>query len=175
MLSKTRILMQEMEKQSTRTGQCEMNSWASKITLDIIGNSLMYKEFDSLRTEHQPVNEAFEQLTTASPMSTIHYMLHFILPKFVMVRLPTAFNRMVLRNTKLIRSVCAEGLDAAVAHNRVEKHSESSKQQKGSEILQSILNDPQTNRTEIIDQMLTFLGAGHETTATSVRLIICLM
>ncbi|KAK4503257.1 hypothetical protein PRZ48_006685 [Zasmidium cellare] len=167
MLSKTRIMMQEMEKQCTLTGKCEMNSWGSKVTLDIIGNSLMYKDFDALRTEHQPVNEAFEELTAVSPDTTIHYLLSFVLPGFILSRLPTATNRLVDRNSQVIINACAEGLDAAIADNKVVQ-GHGSKQQRGSEILQSILSDSQTTRTEIIDQMRTFLGAGHETTATSI-------
>lgn len=167
MLAKTKIMMMRMEEQAIREGRCEVSSWASKATLDIIGPSLMSQDFDALRSDRQPVNESFTELTAVDSGQTIHFIASMFLPKAVVAMLPTKTNRMIERNVKVIRNACSDSLDA--------RGSVTEKATVGSEILTSVLQDPQADRREVIDQMITFLGAGHETTATSVAWAVHLL
>ncbi|KAB8356621.1 hypothetical protein FH972_024199 [Carpinus fangiana] len=162
MLTKTDLLISKMENDVKETGKCEVSTWASKVTLDIIGTTLMSKDFDSLNVAYQPVNDAFTKLTSASPGQTFHFALGLLLPKAVVASIPSATNKMLRINNKIVRGTCESSLSKLYA-SKSEIKSETD-----TDILDSIVKDPLASRTEIIDQMITFLGAGHETTATSI-------
>lgn len=167
MLAKTRIMIACMEEQMSRDGKVEVSAWASKATLDIIGHSLMSQDFDALRTDHQPVHDAFADLTQPSTGLTQHLIWSMWLPKAVVEMLPTATNAKTERNVKIIRGVCLDSLNG--------REKSTTKSTVGSEILTSILEDKEADREEVIGQMMNFLGAGHETTATSVAWAVHLL
>ncbi|KAK4508759.1 hypothetical protein PRZ48_002498 [Zasmidium cellare] len=170
MLLKTGILLKNMEKQIHQAPEhgVDINDWASKVTLDIIGAALMSKDYDSLNKEHQPVNEAFGALTRASPGMTQLFMLNLVLPQWLVCALPTATNATVKKHVRTVRESCEASL--AELKNQMKEGTHD-----GSDILTSIVADPDASHTEVIDQMITFLGAGHETTAASIAWVTHLL
>lgn len=171
MLRKADVLVRNLALEDERRGSSGVDicEWASKVTLDIIGHALMSQEFDALNTEKQPLNEAFAKLMTATPGVTAHFAQGLVLPRWIVTRLPTATARMVKRESTFVRSE-VEGSLATIFENvkKTGKYNET-------DILSSIIADPSTSRTEVVDQLLTFLAAGHETTSTSIAWVTHLL
>lgn len=172
MLEKTNLMLRRMEEQVAQDGKVDITGWASKVTLDIIGPALMAKDFNSLEEQHQPVHEAFARLTTASAVQTFLFGLGMLLPSAIVVRMPFKANRTASDDQKIVRQACEATLDKEFP---VDEKPDSASSYRSSDILTTIVRDPHSTRRETVDQMITFLAAGHETTATTVAWVTHLL
>jgi len=161
MWDKTQILLDRLQQEGEAQGWSEISHWASRLTLDIIGPAALSRDFSTLTTEDDPVAEAFGELLDPSPELVTFMVSNMFLPQWLATRLPVRANRLIRDHCTRLRHLCRTILD--------EKHDSMKQAEEGKEddILQHIIASGEFTDEEVIDQMLTFLAAGHETTASA--------
>ncbi|KAK2590019.1 hypothetical protein QQS21_012297 [Conoideocrella luteorostrata] len=153
--------------------EMEVGAWASRCTLDVIGTAGLGKDFDAIHDEHNELVDTYMTLSHPSRTDRLLMVLaeitgHFIPVEPLMnyVLLPRV--REVLRSAKIVRDVCRDVI-----------HAKKQKLDKGKlddvDIVSVALKSGVFAETELIDQMMTFLGAGHETTGSALTWAIYAM
>ncbi|KAF2859481.1 cytochrome P450 [Piedraia hortae CBS 480.64] len=161
------VLFWQKAKQSTgaiaasaRSGKPQSTyEWASRVTLDIIGQSGMGYDFDSLTTPDTELLRTYRILfeedipllrwTIIGVKFPVKAAFALPLPEFVAAR----------RAASAIR---------AFAHEQVQQKRAKKSYEKDVDILSIAMRSGQFTDDDCVDQMMTFLAAGHETTASAV-------
>lgn len=137
----------------------EVNGWASRATLDIIGVAGMGRDFGSLQDESNPLNITYRSLFKPSRIRVVINILNILLPPWIVRRLPLARNDVIKNASDTIKRTCFELIQQkklAMAKDTAEK-----------DILSVALDSGGFSDEELVNQMMTFLAAGHETTASA--------
>ena len=134
--------------------------WASRATLDIIGEAGMGKTFGAIENEHGELVKIYETITTPSSMAKVMQLLNLLLPFWVVALLPVKRNNEMRDATRSLRRVCRSMI--AEKHERLREGKQS-----GIDILSIAIESGGFSDENLVDQMMTFLAAGHETTATA--------
>lgn len=157
----------EKELSETNDNVIQVRNWASRATLDIVGIAGMDYDFDSL---HHPQNSLTQQyhrlLTEPSAAMKIIFLLGLMTNSVKLVQsLPVKQNKDIAEASKVIRSTALRVIRA-----KKEKHEKDPTSQAGVDIISIALkhSDVFTDQN-LVDQMMTFIGAGHETTATALQ------
>ncbi|PWY76927.1 cytochrome P450 [Aspergillus eucalypticola CBS 122712] len=155
----------EKEQQNTRlacdesppsTGVLDIAEWANRATLDMIGIAGMGRDLG--------------QSTTRTRTCAIFLaILRLLLSNWLVNRLPLRRNKEIERAVRTIRGVCAE-----LIHQKPKYLSENSNLEHR-DILSVALQNGGFSEEGLIDQLVTFLAAGHETTATAFTWAIYLL
>ncbi|KAK2807026.1 hypothetical protein FQN50_005600 [Emmonsiellopsis sp. PD_5] len=177
MWQKTNMLLGELEKEirahpwedksgSTQgqAGKVEMSEWGSRLTLDIIGPAAMGRDFQSLQASTHAVADAFMSILEPTKEKIAFLGVNVILPQWFTRRLPWKLNQVVEENIGFLRRLCLEIVQekkAALASNKF------TAEDLESDILGTMMVGGDFTDDELVDQMLTFLAAGHETTASA--------
>ncbi|KAI0872857.1 cytochrome P450 [Hypoxylon argillaceum] len=144
----------------------DINEWASKTTLDIILVAGIGQNIDSVRGEdsnYKNLRKIYKSIFTPSSQDLILFILRiWILPSWVLPYVPLKRNVELVEAGRELREICRE----LIRQKRSELESEiADKTEK--DILTVALSYGGFTEDELVEQLLTFLAAGHETTATS--------
>ena len=160
----------EMDLQTpSRNGDnvVEIRPWASRATLDIIGLAGMSRDFGSLADPNNELAGKYHRILKEPPLwLKLLFVVGFVLGNpAALQKLPIERNREILEGSGYIRKVAQELISqkrGIVKHNPEEAES-------GKDIISVALNSGTFTDEELIDQMMTFLAAGHETTSTALQ------
>jgi len=158
---KTEMLVQKLNEQVDQKGDgvvIEMTSWLSKCTLDIIGAAGFGYDFDSMNRETEVV-EAYTGIF--NPPTTALRMVRIATSVFpFLFYLPLQVNGDFKKRRQIIRDTC---------ENLVQSKKVALKEGKGSgkDILGNMISQGIWSDSEMHEQIMTFLAAGHETTASA--------
>merc|ERR1711977_659770 len=107
--------------------------------------------------------DAFRIVHTELYEPTFEKTLHFLFSAFLSTPfldlIPWPWNRKMRRCTKMLMGSCRELLE--------DKEDKLIRGGRATGMLGSLILSGQFSKSELVDQMLTFLAAGHETTAAS--------
>ena len=157
----TRIINEKGPVQDVDDGPViEMGSWASRATLDIIGLAGMGQDFNALQNPNTELIRAYKTIFGSPPPSPFLLMIDQLLPAWILHRLPFKQNLAVTAASVKIRSTCREIVTSKKERMSAQKDS-------GIDILSVALQSGGFTDENLVDQMMTFLAAGHETTATA--------
>lgn len=123
----------------------------------------MGRDFQSLTHDRNQVSDSFQVILEPSRDKIVFLALNFILPQWISRKLPLKLNGVLDTETGFLRRVCGE----IVQEKRFAMSRKSAEQEPEADILGSMLQNSDFTNSELIDQMLTFLAAGHETTASA--------
>lgn len=143
----------------------QISNWASRATLDIIGIAGMDYDFESLRHSHNSLNQQYRRLSKDPP---VHLMLLFLLGiatgnLWLTQNIPFERNREIKEASRVIRSTALQVI-------RAKKEKLDKKGPTGVDIISvALTNSDVFTEENLVDQMMTFIGAGHETTATALQ------
>nr|POE87623.1 cytochrome p450 94a1 [Quercus suber] len=152
-----------------RTGILELNQWASRVTLDIIGVACVGRDFDSLHNAGDELAHQYESLFNVDRLTRpATLLLGCLLPQRIARWLPIRRVRETTVNRQRLRSLC-QGL-METKRRDMEIQSE-----KHVDILSVLIRTGQFSDIGLVDQLLTFLAAGHETTANALTWTIWLL
>ncbi|KAI9716183.1 MAG: hypothetical protein M1828_000409 [Chrysothrix sp. TS-e1954] len=149
-----RVKLAEDEKNSWKTINIAM--WESRAALDIIGVAAMGQEFHAIQDPNSELSAAWSLLTEPTPRARNAYVLGRILPFSVVTRLPIRRNKEIEEGVNSIRSAC---------HRTIQSRREKPVESK--DILAVAMKSGQFNDDQLVDQLMNFLGAGHDTTSTA--------
>ncbi|KAL4873053.1 hypothetical protein BDV12DRAFT_161243 [Aspergillus spectabilis] len=145
----------------------EIRPWASRATLDIIGLAGMDRDFGSLADPKNELAAQYHRVLRDPPLwLKLLFAAGVILggARFIQV-LPIERNRDILEGSRYVRQVAQQLISEKrerIKHNPDEL-------ERGKDILSVALNSGTFTDEELIDQMMTFLAAGHETTSTALQ------
>ncbi|WYZ34453.1 hypothetical protein EsH8_I_000729 [Colletotrichum jinshuiense] len=142
------------------TAVLEIGNWASRTTLDIIGMAGMGRDFGAIRDPSNPLNQTYQHVFKPSRQAQLLAVLGLLLPGNLVHKLPLQRNGDIAKAAETIRSTCRDLI-------REKKDKLEHKQLTDIDILSVALESGYFTEDNLVDQMMTFLAAGHETTAAA--------
>ncbi|KAK0656401.1 cytochrome P450 4A12A [Cercophora newfieldiana] len=122
----------------------EVGSWASRATLDMIGVAGLGRDFNAIADPSNPLSQTYQSLFKPSAQGRLLGLISLFLPGWFVDKLPVSRNNDVHHAVRLIRS-----------------------RPPSVDILSVALQSGSFTDSNLVDQMMTFLLAGHETTASA--------
>ena len=174
----------EMRKKVSATAhsnEIRMADWAGRATLDIIGLTSMDCDFHTLQ---DPKNELDRQyslmLGRNRPLSSrlLFLLGMFTSHPYLLAKVPTRFNREVNGASAVVRSVALQVIRQKrrklleVSKLRPPSPEEGPEEGGGGDdvdIVSLAMRSGVFTEEKLVDQMMTFLGAGHETTSSALQ------
>lgn len=144
----------------------DIMQWASKVTLDIIFVGGMGQSFESVRSEdrdYMTLRQIYKTVFTPSKQDFVMFILRmWVLPNWLVPYIPLNRNAELQKAAHTLREICRQ----LIRQKKSDIESEvADKREK--DILTVALNYGGFTEDELVEQLLTFLAAGHETTATA--------
>lgn len=149
------------EKEAAPASVLEMGSWLSRATLDIIGVAGMGRNFDAINDPDTELNVTYRAIFEPSRQGQILGLMGLFLPGWLIMLLPVKRNDDMASAAKTIRNVCRQLVREK--KQKIEEKGELATK----DILSVALQSGGFTEDNLVDQLMTFLAAGHETTAST--------
>lgn len=151
---------EDVEKVAPGETVIEVGKWASRATLDIIGVAGMGQDFGAIQNPDTDLNRMYRTVFKPTRQAQILGMLNLFLPDWFVRSLPVKRNGEIEAAAAVIRATCRKLIRAK--KEKLEKN-----ELTDVDILSVALESGGFSEEKLVDQMMTFLAAGHETTATA--------
>jgi cytochrome P450 len=150
------------EKPDSQEGAVvEISNWTSRVTLDIIGVAGIGHDFNAIQDPSSELNQCYRRVFQPDGGQRRWFaVLSLVVPHFVLTNLPFKRNYEVKEARALIRRVCHDLITEKKAKLAAGKSTDK-------DILSVALESGGFTDENLIDQLMTFLAAGHETTASA--------
>ncbi|KAI1762328.1 cytochrome P450 [Hypoxylon sp. FL1150] len=164
----------EMTAEKVTTKSFEVLEWLNRTTLDIIGSAGFGYDIDSLQNPEVPIREAYRLVFAFDLFSRVMHGIQAFIPASKYI--PSKMNRDMQVSRNIILDKATEIIQ--------EKQDQAENNTGGKDILALIARDNKKLKDmgeaglsfeTMRDQIMTFLGAGHDTTATGVAWTIHLL
>lgn len=158
----------EMRDANVTTKTFEILEWMNRCTLDIIGKAGFGYDINSLQMPESPIRQAYRLCFSHDFWSRVHYLLQAFIPSSSEY-LPAKMNRDMFTSQRIIVDKASEIIHA--------KQDEAEHNSAGKDIIALMARENKKLEASgeaglsfetMRDQIMTFLGAGHDTTATAV-------
>lgn len=163
---KSREVVRAMTAECDANGvlNAEAGAWASRCTLDVIGTAGVGRDFGAINDEHNQLVNEYMKLTQPSRtdrkiMILAEIVGHF-LPIEPFMNLPMPRVREIRHSVDIVRNVCKDVISSK------KKKLEQGKLE-DVDIVSIAIRSGVFSDSELVDHMMTFLGAGHETTGSA--------
>lgn len=176
--SKSRHLVENLvsdinEKMSSSPSESsvvvEIANWSSRATLDIIGTAGLGKDFNALDDPETELNRTYRKVLQPSRAGQYLAFLSFIVPQRIVQALPVTHNNNIVESSEAIKRVARQLIRDKKAKMQVEG------KRQDIDILSVALESGGFSDEDLVNQLMTFLAAGHETTATALTWAIYLL
>ena len=165
----SRLWQFELKKEDVQSKSIEILDWLSRATLDIIGEAGFGADFDSLHHPDTPIRQAYQRFFIFDNWSRLFHGLHSQtrLARF----LPMKANYELMASRRRVLNLASE----IICDKQSKRLSQTLSREKN--IIALIVRDNSTSNGKLSgnmtfdtmrDQVMTFLGAGHDTTATGI-------
>jgi len=149
-------------------GVIEVSAWFLRMTLDIIGIAGLGRDFGAIKDPDNEMSQAYRKMFKSSREAQFFHLMSLFLPPWFINLLPLKNNENIEQATHHIRATCAD-----LIHDKKEKLARS--EHAGIDILSVALESGGFTDEGLVDQMMTFLAAGHETTASAMHWAVYLL
>ncbi|KAH7005509.1 hypothetical protein EDB82DRAFT_442080, partial [Fusarium venenatum] len=162
----TRTMMAEFGQQEET--QVEISGWASRATLDIIGLAGMGRDFGAIQNPDNTLAQTYSKIFKPSRQAQILAFVGMIIPMEFITKLPFRRNEDIAEAASDIRAICRDLIQE-------KKAKMANKEQADVDILSVALESGGFTDENLVDQLMTFLAAGHETTASAMTWAIYML
>lgn len=156
----------------------EINHWANKVTMDIIGVagklfrfvcavkwytlslyvtiltcSGLGREFNSINTDDDELVKNYEELLEPTAEKAAYFAVNLLLPRSIVTKLPWKLNKSLADTTATLRTICRQLV-------REKREVASLEKEKRVNILSLLIESNSFGDDMLVDQLLTFLAAG---------------
>ncbi|KAF2036252.1 cytochrome P450 [Setomelanomma holmii] len=138
----------------------EIGHYSTQVTLDIIGLAGLGRDIGSLRNSEDELIHNYEEILEPTTEKAAYFILHLLLPPWFIGMLPWKLNERVRITTSNLKRICT---DFVVQRKLNMKH----ESQESVDILSIMIRSNNFSDENLVDQLLTFLAAGHETTSSA--------
>ncbi|EAQ84346.1 hypothetical protein CHGG_08360 [Chaetomium globosum CBS 148.51] len=160
----TRKLRSEIANDATSESKgsavLELTGWASKVTLDIIGIAGMGREINAVEKSSDPLQELYEELLEPDREKIVFSALNLAFGFSLIRLLPWKMNKLFVYLTTSLDNICRDLI-------KEKRHAIVQKDDDHFDILSLLIKSNNFDDEVLKDQLLTFLAAGHETTASA--------
>lgn len=141
-----------------------VGDWASRATLDIIGVAGMDQDFHSLRDPSNKLNEQYRRALKepSTLMKLVTLLGLFVVDLRLVLKLPLKRNIEIKAASDYIRTVARQ-----IICQKREKMEKQKDTNNDVDIISVALRSGGFSEENLVDQMMTFLAAGHETTSSA--------
>jgi cytochrome P450 len=163
----SKLWKEEMIESRVKTKSIEVLEWLNRTTLDIIGQAGFGTDINSLENPQTPIRQAYRLVFAFDIGSRILHGMQAFMPSTKYI--PAKMNRDIESARNIILNKATD-----IIH---EKQGQAEADTKHNDIIALISRDNLKKKTDgeeglsletMRDQVMTFLGAGHDTTATGV-------
>jgi cytochrome P450 len=155
-----RCIQAELKTATDPTPFVEVGEWVSRATLDIIGLAGMGQDFRALQDPTSDLNRVYRAVFQPDRTAQILALLQFFLPHVILRNLPLARNKNVHAASMVARNTSRQLVQQ-------KKQRLANKEPMQPDIISVALESGGFTDEELVDNMMTFLAAGHETTASA--------
>jgi cytochrome P450 len=169
MWQKADVLASKLAEEMDTEGTVDITTWLLKFGLDVIGIGALSHEFHALEMkELHPFAEAIVAATADDWENWRYFATSLILPQWALRHVYPKYAKIVTRRAQFFRKTGQEIYEAGTTRLRDKSLSKES-------ILGDIIREPELNRESVVDNILTFMGAGHDTSVASMTLAFYLL
>ena len=162
--SRDMILGIDKDLQGKESSKIQVDSWASRATLDIIGAAGIGRSFNAIEDEKSDLYQTYQIIFLQDWQTRLIGLLNLLVPFWVTRMMPIPRNIKVERARRYLSKVCLDLLAEKKNRIAVAKEKDGSDAEAGGkDILTVALKSGGFTDDQIVDQLLTFLAAGHET------------
>lgn len=147
---KEELLVRQTKGEDTRI---EINGWAGKVTLDIIGIAAFGRDFHVLERPDHPLVKNYADLLEPRPAKFAYFFFTLTFSRKFVDLFPFEVSRRFNQTTTDIRRICAQLVRDKKA--AIEKLGDDQ-----FDILSLLIKSNNFSEAELVDQLLTFLAAG---------------
>ncbi|ORY07940.1 cytochrome P450 [Clohesyomyces aquaticus] len=138
----------------------ELNHFATQVTMDIIGLAGLGRDIGSLRNSEDELISTYEEILEPTSEKGIYFVMHLLFPPRFIKMLPWKLNERTRITTGSLKRICTEFVQEKKARMKTESEEQI-------DILSILLRSNTFSDQGMVDQLLTFLAAGHETTSSA--------
>ncbi|KAI4164954.1 MAG: hypothetical protein LQ342_001587 [Letrouitia transgressa] len=146
----------------TKAPPIEIGEWSSRATLDIIGVAGMGQDFGAIEDPMTELSTTYRKILRPTRQAQMLGLLSLFIPRWMVRRIPVSRNDDMHNAAKTIRKTCRQ-----LIQQKKQKLKAKDKRV-DIDIISVALESGGFTEEKLVDQMMTFLAAGHETTATAV-------
>lgn len=152
--------------------ELDVDHWAGRVSLDIIGVAGLGHDFGAILNEHDEVVETY--MIIATPSATDRTMMIIadfataFVPMWALHYIPFPRVLEARKAARVIRGVCQDVI-------RAKKRELAEGKLESVDILSVALRSGVFGEEELVNHLMTFLGAGHETTASALSFAVYAM
>lgn len=158
--SKAKQVTAAMAAENKRSKSQSAKDWASRATLDIIGLAGMGHDFNSIADPNTEICKTYAELFENEPPFFKWFSIGLYLPFEYFWNLPLPLLNVLRKSAQTVKNIGYEQIRR--------KHALiASKQHPGNDILSIAMDSGQFTDDDLANQLMTFLAAGHETTASA--------
>ena len=160
---------QAKEPKKSSAAVVEISNWASRAALDIIGVAGMGKDFDAIANPDTELNVTYRRVFQPSRSAQILGAMRIFLPPWLIQAIPVSANNDISEAAETIKKISRQLIRDKREELRLQKN------RTDFDILSVALESGGFSDEELVNQLMTFLVAGHETTATTITWAIYLL
>ncbi|KAL2819830.1 cytochrome P450 [Aspergillus granulosus] len=140
--------------------EVEINQWANRATMDIIGLAALGKEFGCLDGARSELFETYQEIFTWAPEKDVFMALNRIVPRGFVQWLPWKVNERIDITSATLRELCR-----ALVRERIDEFRRSNGE--GEDLVARMIRMEGWEAEGLVEQLLTIIAAGHETSASA--------
>ncbi|KAF2848751.1 cytochrome P450 [Plenodomus tracheiphilus IPT5] len=141
----------------------EIGHYSTQVTLDIIGLAGLGRDIQSLHNSEDELIANYEEILEPTTEKGLYFLLHLVFPPWFIGALPWKLNQRVQITTSNLKKICTDFVTERKANMKIE----TSEKQNSRDILSIMIRSNDFSDQNLVDQLLTFLAAGHETTSSA--------
>ena len=143
------------------TSVVEISQWTSRATLDIIGVAGMGHDFNAIQDPNTEIMSTYRKIFQPTGQAQLLGVLSLVIPIWILRILPLQRNDDIRTAAATIRRVCRQLIQ------QKQRTLEQGEKISEKDIISVALDSKAFSEDNLVDQMMTFLAAGHETTASA--------
>jgi cytochrome P450 len=143
----------DLEKEGSGKAEVEINSWANKVTLDVIGIAGLGREFNVLKNSDDQLAQDYESILEPSREKFLFFIAATWISWRLVKLLPWKLNQQFAQRTSSIKSICDDLVKA-------KREAILKKGDDHFDILSLLIKSDNFSDEELTDQLLTYLAAG---------------
>jgi cytochrome P450 len=140
------------DKSTNTQGVAEINQWANRATLDIIGVAGLGRDFHALKNPDDELVVTYKEILEPTTEKGIYFALNILLGRRIISMMPWKLNEKLKSTTDTLKKYC---LALVQEKKQRVKHGEQSV-----DILSLLIKSNNFSDENLVDQLLTFLAAG---------------
>jgi cytochrome P450 len=134
-------------------GVLDINQWANKAAMDIIGVAGLGRQFNSLYSAEDELIDNYQEILEPSYEKGLYFAAALILPRTVLAALPWKLNQRLDETTASLRRICRQLLRDKTNLAKTSKEEQV-------DILSLLIKSNNFSDDMLVDEILTFLAAG---------------